>query len=190
MHVWDMQVAYQDTDGLSMLVDANASKKRYANHYMPDYPESEQFTASVAANVRKSVVGLTADGVAVAWGTHQCSAVRAEVVLGAAPPSLLETHGARSTLDAGVIEVTGPVAVIGWGAFTYVADYGRGAIDKGFAPAGSVDVPVGRYRVVVHRPFTAEDQAFDDTATFVIELHATDAPYATLEAIAGGDGWL
>lgn len=185
-----MLLDYEDSDGLSMLVDANSARARFANHYMPDYPESEQFTASVAANVRKTVLGLTTDGVAVAWGTHQCGAVRATIVVGAAPSALLEAHGARSALEVGVLVVSGPIAVVGWGAFTYVADYGRGAFDQGFAPAAMFDVPVGRYRVVVRRPFTAEQETFDGTATFVIELHATDAPLASLSSIAGADGWL
>lgn len=184
-----MLVRYIDHDGISLLVDENGLKRQFSGHYLPDFPDEELFTASVAANLHKTLCDLIASGAGAVWGTHQCDGVSAEIVVGAASPELLAAHGDKSSVEAGVLEVTGPVAVVGWDAFTTIADYGRGALEGSLIPIETFEVPVGRYRVLVHRPFADTDGAFSQTATFVVELHPTSDDLVTPTKTPGADGW-
>jgi hypothetical protein len=179
-------VPYDDFDGISLLADHASLVARYADH---DLRKAEDiFTASVAANPVATLTALATAGEVLAWGTHQ-SPGACFAVLSLTPFSQQERdeNGMRSSLDVGVIRLSGPLSVAAWHSFTYGCDYRHGEIE-----CPRVDLPLGTYRVTVHRPFgSGEDpKGLDAPMIFLVSFaRADESERVPSSAVPGADGW-
>lgn len=186
-------VPYDDHDGISLLADREALRARYRDHDLGKLSMTERVLggASVATDPTRTLTTLLQAGEIACWGTHQAGS-ECVAVLALEPFTRQERdeNGVRSTVEAGVLRLTGPLIVAAWHSFTYGCDYGHGVIEE----ALEVELPPGNYGVTVHRPYAAdEDTSPDEHARipYLIELaRLPDDVRATASSIPGGDGWL
>lgn len=181
-------VRYEDFDGISLLADRNALLARYRDHDLSKVSDEDMFKASVTSHPTKTLLELANAREATSWGTHQ-SPGECIAVFSFTPfrKHELEENSIRSSLYVGHLAITGELFVGAWHSFTYGADYRHGEIE-----CPRITVPEGLYRVTVHRPFSADEEAEgDDGITFLIHLERVqDGDVAApLEEIPGADGW-
>lgn len=173
-------VRYEDFDGISLLASRDALRTRYRDHDAIVAP-------SMAMDVNATLLSLANAGEVVAWGTHQTDPRLAVLSLTPFENDELEANGMKSTLEVGCLTLTGDLYVGAWHTLTYGCDYERGELE-----CPRVSLRPGRYRVTVHRPFSATDEEGPEEATmFMIHLErvADDAPSPTLAEVPGADGW-
>jgi hypothetical protein len=180
-------VRYDDFDGISLIADRNALLTRYRDHDLATVKDEDLFTASVAANPTTTLVELANAGEVLSWGTHQSPGTCMAVV--SLTPFLeeeLAQNGVKSSLLVGCLELTGDLYVGGWHTFTYGCDYRHGELD-----CARVELPPGRYRVVVHRPFRADEagEGVEGPAFLILLERVESRTCETLVEVPGADGW-
>lgn len=178
-------VPYDDYDGISLIADRDALRKRYASHDL----RAQDPDTSVCANVDGTLTTLAGAGEIACWGTHQGGGECVAVI--ALEPFTAEErreNGARGSVEAGILQLTSPLVVAAWHSFTYGADYQHGELE-----ALTVALPLGTYLVTVHRPFAANEEDSPDEherLPFLIELaRVEDGRRAAIESVPGADGW-
>jgi hypothetical protein len=180
-------VRYEDLQGVSLLADRNALLTRYRDHEQKQMSDNDKLLASLIVAPTEILTELANAREVVSWGTHQppgaCLAV-----LSLTPFSAEELidNGIKSSVEAGFLTLTGELFVCGLQTFTVGVAYAHGELT-----CPRVTLPEGTYRVTVHRPFSAEEEA-EGAVDFLIHLERVEPGFVSerLEKIPGADGWL
>lgn len=182
-------VLYDDEDGISVIADCRALLTRYRAHDLNGASDEERAARTIARNPTRTLVELGNAREAVSWGTHELQGECAAILsLAAFSEEELAAHAMGSTVACGCLATEGELFVGGWHAFADGVDFQRGALS-----CPRIRVPKGTYRVVVHRPFSAEESVASGSAiTFLVHLQRVPAHTrdAAITSIPGNDGYV
>jgi len=157
-------IEYDDYDGITVLFDRSRLANRYGER-------AEAFGYEVDDDLCR----LMNDGDAAAFGTRDGGRVRATVAVG----------DGGSGFECGIITTDGGLALAGWHAFTYACDQNAGVVEQIWG--GDLDVPAGRYAVLVERDFTNADEDAIRVSIWLQPASERDAP--AFSEVPGNDGY-
>ena len=165
-------VTYDDNDGITILFDEDATRRRY---------EDENFDYDIDVLIER----MNAHEL-VAFGTHDGDFESVAVIAVDNDFDLEEKHenGVADTFDCGIIEIESELVVTDWSKYSFGCD-----VEDGDVEGDRLEVPKGRYSVSVCRNYGPDDEIPEEGAIYLISLTSTDKEGKAFNELPGADGW-